>query len=1170
MQILAKMRPGTPGEKLSFKDKKFLFTAEPLFKSISTGRAQRGMSAASSWHLLKLSNERDIAADPWDVCHQLMADAGDQIEFAEPDLQQQWLVGRPGELATNLAGAPSKPDKQNPSYPTLPDNFWYRDANHAEWNEALAASPDPGDGNRVRIAHLDTGYDPNHLTLPRYLNKKLQRNFVDQSRPNDASDDSSGLLNNLGHGTGTLSILAGAGIPGINDGKAFGCAPYAEIVPVRVANSVVLFYNSAVARAFDYVHGLCTTGNFVHVTTMSMGGLPSQAWADAINALYEIGVFIVTAAGNNYANLPTHEVVYPARFARVVAGCGVMADQSPYADLAPTLMAGNYGPPSKMKTVIAAFTPNVPWARFGSKEIVDFYGNGTSAATPQIAAAAALWIQKNRPVYENYPHGWMKVEAVRAALFGSAHADPQYVGYFGSGKLAAFDALSKAPAKPANLKNSKQPLDSASFPILSLLGGVGVAAVPSRRGAMFELEISQLLRSSQFKTPIPDFSAGVQWVDPRTTARLWDELLSKPGLSKELRIALGGDAAVQARDSTRYKTSRDRSDKLHLEMAINSSPPMPEYRKLRIYAYDPSLASDPTNFGINEATLSVKWEENLKLGPIGEYLEVVDVDPASGSCYAPVDLRHSNLLASDGLTPSEANPQFHQQMCYAVAMRTIGHFELALGRKAMWSSRYVRDKNGNVISEKFVPRLRIYPHALRTANSFYSSEHKALLLGYFRAKQDQVGTTLPGSRVFCAVSHDIIAHETTHALLDGLHRRYQESTNPDVLAFHEAFADIVALFQHFSIPEALVAQIRETRGDLNKPNLLAKIAIQFGQASSGRYGALRDALDKLPTRADYAASAEPHARGAVLVSAIFGAFLDIYRRRAADLKRLASGGTGVLQEGAISDDLAKRLMREASKTAGHVLNICIRALDYCPPVDITFGEYLRALITADYDAIRDDVYGYRVAFISAFRDRGIFPSGVQHLAVDSLLWERAFLPEDGVQEMLQQLDPGWNLYVDRADAHAKSKQNGRKFRNWLQNKKRSEFTTALGFRSAKVNDEISGIKGEVRPLEVHSVRPARRVGPDGRAQSDIVVEITQSFRPTSNPLQRFRGGCTLLIDLQTFKPRYLIRRLLDGSNGVALQSKFRAAMADDPTLRSNYYTGSPGDREPFALLHGRH
>ncbi len=30
-----------------------------------------------------------------------------------------------------------------------------------------------------------------------------------------------------------------------------------------------------------------------------------------------------------------------------------------------------------------------------------------------------------------------------------------------------------------------------------------------------------------------------------------------------------------------------------------------------------------------------------------------------------------------------------------------------------------------------------------------------------------------------------------------------------------------------------------------------------------------------------------------------------------------------------------------------MLNTCIRALDYCPPVDITFGDYLRAIITAE-------------------------------------------------------------------------------------------------------------------------------------------------------------------------------------------------------------------------------
>jgi hypothetical protein len=43
-----------------------------------------------------------------------------------------------------------------------------------------------------------------------------------------------------------------------------------------------------------------------------------------------------------------------------------------------------------------------------------------------------------------------------------------------------------------------------------------------------------------------------------------------------------------------------------------------------------------------------------------------------------------------------------------------------------------------------------------------------------------------------------------------------------------------------------------------------------------------------------------------------------------------------------------RLANEAAKAARHVLNMCIRALDYCPPVDITFGEYLRGIITGGY------------------------------------------------------------------------------------------------------------------------------------------------------------------------------------------------------------------------------
>ena len=82
----------------------------------------------------------------------------------------------------------------------------------------------------------------------------------------------------------------------------------------------------------------------------------------------------------------------------------------------------------------------------------------------------------------------------------------------------------------------------------------------------------------------------------------------------------------------------------------------------------------------------------------------------------------------------------------------------------------------------------------------------------------------------------------------------------------------------------------------------------------------------------------------------------------------------------ISVDLANRLASEASKTAEHVLNMCIRALDYCPPVNLEFGDYLRAIITADRDLVRDDSRGYRVAFIDAFRERGIVPYDIRRLA----------------------------------------------------------------------------------------------------------------------------------------------------------------------------------------------
>jgi hypothetical protein len=407
---------------------------------------------------------------------------------------------------------------------------------------------------------------------------------------------------------------------------------------------------------------------------MSMGGLASHAWAEAVSALYDAGVFIVTAAGNNFGNLPTRNIVYPARFRRVVAACRVMANHQPYADLGLNLMAGNYGPANKMPTAMSACTPNLPWARLGCPKIVDFDGNGTSSATPQVAAAAALWIQKNLTEWESYPEGWMRVEAVRNALFGSAHVVETETQRLGRGELRAQDAIAVPPAKASELRI--EPVDSASFPLLRTLTGLGIEAETDARRRMLELEALQLSQSANIEAVLPDPELPPEQLTRTQLQAVAAALASEPGASKVLRAAL---EATERKATTVVSLPpiTNAVQKLHLEHATHPQPPVPTRRRLRVYAYDPSLGTRLETYGINEATVEVPWEK-LEPGPVGEYIELIDVDPASGCCYAPVDLNHPYVLTQNGLAPSERNPQFHQQMAYAVAMRTIERFEQAL------------------------------------------------------------------------------------------------------------------------------------------------------------------------------------------------------------------------------------------------------------------------------------------------------------------------------------------------------------------------------------------------------------------------------------------------------------------------------------------------------------
>lgn len=590
---------------------------------------------------------------------------------------------------------------------------------------------------------------------------------------------------------------------------------------------------------------------------------------------------------------------------------------------------------------------------------------------------------------------------------------------------------------------------------------------------------------------------------------------------------------------------------------------------------------------INEIVYKVPWEK-LGKGPTGEYIEVVDYDPSSGFFYKPVDLNDTYLVAQDGHDPSEGIPQFHQQMVYAVSMTTIRNFEKALGRWIFWAPRCIESQENGKPSETkeiYEHRLRIYPHALREANAYYSPDKKALLFGYFPAFSSSA--QFPGGMVFTCLSHDIITHETTHALLDGMHRRYIEPTNMDCHAFHEAFSDIVALFQHFTFPEVLEHQIARTRGDLASQNLLGELAQQFGQ-SIGHYGSLRSALGSTdengqwhpakPDPEDYRKVNEAHARGSILVGAVFDAFLTIYKSRIADLLRIATGGSGVLPQGELQSDLVYRLSVEASKSARHVLNMCIRALDYCPPVDITFGDYLRALITADYDLVSDDSQGYRVAFTEAFRKRGIFPAGIRTLSPDSIRWPKL---ETDLARMkdAQSFNTLSDFLRDVVDRSKYLKTREESFEETLSIREKlhqriiddfddsEEFKRLTGLVLSKNEEMWPETNGE--PLfEVESFRAAQRVGPDDQMLNQAIVSITQkrTVQTASGQSYLFRGGCTLILDLNDMRLRYCISKGIDDKKRMERQAGFMFNEAD-LSLRATYFGDGANAKEKFALLH---
>ena len=200
---------------------------------------------------------------------------------------------------------------------------------------------------------------------------------------------------------------------------------------------------------------------------------------------------------------------------------------------------------------MSAFTPNICWAELGCAGIVDMEGAGTSSATPQIASAVALYLQKHGPVLfdrSRYPETWMRVEAVRHALFTAAdkNADGGSSEKLGNGILQAAAALAVSPPVAAALHQT--PRDSAVFPVLRVLTGIGAAESPSI-DAMLALEATQLAhrwsdedRPNAVELAITDPDRPADAVPQDEVRRFLDAIIEHPDASRALK-----DRAAEAR-----------------------------------------------------------------------------------------------------------------------------------------------------------------------------------------------------------------------------------------------------------------------------------------------------------------------------------------------------------------------------------------------------------------------------------------------------------------------------------------------------------------------------------------------------------------------------------------------------------------------------------------------
>ncbi|NKZ05817.1 hypothetical protein [Actinomadura latina] len=232
----------------------------------------------------------------------------------------------------------------------------------------------------------------------------------------------------------------------------------------------------------------------------------------------------------------------------------------------------------------------------------------------------------------------------------------------------------------------------------------------------------------------------------------------------------------------------------------------------------------------------------------------------------PTDARVRTEL--EGVTPVVRNisgdfvfaagsPQFDCAHAFAVVRQTIAMYERHNGGDPI---PFAWNVGGNT------DRITVFPHAGEGANAFYSRTAKALKFLFFTPQGD-------GAVLHTCRSLDIVAHETGHAVLDGLKPGWLSADNPPQTGgLHEAFGDITAIFLALAEPDQAEALVALTKANLHDKSFLSELAEEFGKAL-GMPSGLRNADNDLKLGQ---VGNEVHAISQVFTGAIYDVLADMF------------------------------------------------------------------------------------------------------------------------------------------------------------------------------------------------------------------------------------------------------------------------------------------------------